>query len=175
MTKKRFTVWLSPPLALKFQQVAARAKGGKSGVVEDSLKAALEPESLPGVDAAWGRRLDDLNRSNSRIERDLAIVSETLGMLVRYLLTVTPPMPESEQEGARAMGRERLEVFTVEVGRRMKSDRRFAVEVLETIADADPDLFATLSSSGAPAEPKTDPAPEKSNGASAKLNGDNDE
>src|SRR5262249_45891651 len=163
MSKKRFTIWLSAPLALKFQQVAARAKGGKSGVVEDSLKTALEPESLPGVETTWGRRLDDLSRSNSRLERDVAIVSETLGMFIRYYLTATPPMPEGEQEGARAMGRKRFEVFIVEVGRRMKSDRRLVVEVLETIADTDPDLFGTLSSSGAPADPKTDAAPEKNN------------
>jgi hypothetical protein len=172
MTKKRFTIWLSPALASKFQQVAARAKGGKSAMVEDSLKVALEPESLPGVETAWGRRLEDLSRSNSRLERDVAIISETLGMYLRYYLTATPPMPQSEQEGARAMGRERFDVFVVEVGRRMTSDRRLTVEVLETIADTDPDLFATLSSSGAPADPKIDPAPEKSNGASK---GDTDE
>jgi hypothetical protein len=175
MTKRRFTIWLPPALALKFEQVAARAKGGKSAVVEDALKAALEPESLPGVEKAWGRRLDDTSRSNSRMERDLAIISETLGMLVRYLLTITPPMPESEHEGARAMGRERFTAFVVEVGRRMMSDRRLVAEVLETIAEADPDLFGTLSSSGAPADPKTDLAPEKMNGASAKPKGDSDE
>jgi hypothetical protein len=167
MSKKRFTIWLSPPLALKFERVAARAKGGKSGMVEDSLKAALEPELLPGVGTTWARHLEDVSRSNSRLERDVAIVSETLGMFVRYFLTVVPPMPQSDQEGARTMGRERFEVFIVEVGRRMMSDRRLIAEVLETIAVADPDLFGTLSSSGAPADPKTDAAPAKSNGASA--------
>ena len=177
MTKKRFTVWLPPPLASKFEQVAARAKGGKTAVIEDALKAALEPELLPGVDQTWGRRTEDISRSISRMERDQAIISETLGMFIRYFLTVTPPMPESQQEGARALGRERLEVFVVEVGRRMMSDRRLVAEVLEVIAQTDPDMFGTLSSSGAPADPKTDPGPEKSNGAShkPKLKGDNDE
>jgi len=162
MAKKRYTVWLSPPLAHKFEEVAARAKGGKSGVVEDTLKAALEPQSLPRLDDALARRLDKLSRIVAHMERDMAIISETLGLFVRYFLTVTPPMPESEQEPARLLGRERFAVFVVEVGRRMTSDRRLVAEVLESIAKNDPDLFGTLSSSGAAPTSGTDPAPEKS-------------
>jgi hypothetical protein len=172
MAKKRYTVWLSPPLALKFEDVAARAKGGKSGVVEDTLKAALEPQSLPRVDDALARRLDKLARIVSRLERDMAISTETLGLFVRYFLTVTPPMPESEQEPARALGRERFGVFVVEVGRRMSSDRRLVAEVLESIARNDPDLFGTLSSSGAGPARETSPPPEKSDDPAAKPPGD---
>src|SRR5262245_1237303 len=175
MAKKRYTIWLSPPLALKFEDVAARAKGGKSAVVEDTLKAALEPQSLPRLDDAMARRLDKLNRSVSHLERDMAISTETLGLFVRYFLTVTPPMPESEQEPARALGRERFGVFVVEVGRRMTSDRRLVAEVLETIARNCPDLFGTLSSSGKAPAAKTDPAPETSEDPAAKPPGEPDE
>jgi hypothetical protein len=167
MAKKRYTVWLSRPLAHKFEAVAARSKGGKSGVVEDALKAVLEPQLLPGVNDALARRFESLNRTVAQIERDMAITTETLGLFVRYFLTVTPPMPESEQEPARLLGRERFAVFVVEVGRRMTSDRRLVAEVLESIAKNDPDLFGTLSSSAA------GPAPEKSQDAAAQPAGDN--
>jgi hypothetical protein len=169
MAKKRYTIWLSRPLAHKFETVAARAKGGKSAVVEDTLKAVLEPQSLPGVDDALGRRLDNLNRTVAHIERDMAITTETLGLFVRYFLTITPPMPESEQEPARLLGRERFGVFVVEVGRRMTSDRRLVAEVLESIARNDPDLFGNLSS------PAAAPAPEKSEDAAAQPAGDTHE
>ena len=99
----------------------------------------------------------------------MAITTETLGLFVRYFLTITPPMPESEQEPARLLGRERFGVFVVEVGRRMTSDRRLVAEVLESIAKNDPDLFGTLSSSAA------GPAPEKSEGAAAQPAGDTHE
>jgi hypothetical protein len=167
MAKKRYTVWLSRPLAHKFEAVAARSKGGKSGVVEDALKAALEPQLLPGVNDALARRFESLNRTVAQIERDMAITTDTLGLFVRYFLTVTPPMPESEQEAARLLGRERFAVFVVEVGRRMTSDRRLVAEVLESIAKNDPDLFGTLSSSA------SGPAPEKSQDGAAQPAGDN--
>jgi len=160
MAKKRYTIWLSHPLAHKFEAVAARAKGGKSAVVEDTLKAVLEPQSLPGVDDALARRLDILNRTVTHIERDMAITTETLGLFVRYFLTITPPLPEGEQEPARLLGRERFEQFVAEVGRRLATDRRLVREVLESIASNEPDAFATrfYGASGDTAEKAADGA-----------------
>src|SRR6185295_1508839 len=163
MAKKRYTVWLSSQLGHKFEAVAARSKGGKSGLVEDALKAVLEPQLLPGVNEALARRFESLNRTVTQIARDMAIATETLGLFVRYFLTIMPPMPESQQEPARLLGRERFAVFVVEVGRRMTSDRRLVAEVLESIAKNDPDLFGTLSSSAA----------ERSQDAAAQPAGDN--
>src|SRR5215510_14748997 len=167
MRKKRFSVWLSRPLAHKFETIAARAKGGKSALVEDALKAVLEPEQLPGVQDALGRRLDNLIRTMAHIERDVAIATETLGLFVRYFLIITPPLPESEQEPARLLGRERFEVFVAEVGRRMAGDRRLVAEVMESLARNEPDLF------GSPSYPAAAPAPEKGEDATAQAAGDN--
>ena len=167
MRKKRFSVWLSRPLAHKFETIAARAKGGKSALVEDALKAVLEPEQLPGVQDALGRRLDNLNRTMAHIERDMAIATETLGLFVRYFLIITPPLPESEQEPARLLGRERFEVFVAEVARRMAGDRRLVAEVMESLARNEPDLF------GNPAHPAASAAPAKGADAAALATGDN--
>jgi hypothetical protein len=155
MLKRRYTVRLSRQLAHKFETIAGRAKGGKSALIEETLKALLEPQPLPGVEDALVRRLDNLNRTVAHIERDIAIVTETLGLFVRYFLIVTPPLPDSEQEPARLLGRERFEVFVAEVGRRMAGDRRLVAEVMESLARNEPDLFGTPSYAAA------GPAPEK--------------
>ncbi len=168
MAKKRYTVWLSRPLAHKFEAVAARSKGGKSGVVEDALKAVLEPQLLPGVNDALARRFESLNRTVARLERDMAITTETLGLFVRYFLTIMPPMPESEQEAARLLGRERFAVFVVEVGRRMTSDRRLVAEVLESRRRERPGPVRDAVFFG-----RRWPAPEKSQDGAAQPAGDN--
>ncbi len=143
MSKKRYTLYLSRPLARKFDEVARIRNGAKSALVEEALRESLEPKAMPGVEDGLARRLDDLNKAAKTVERDVAIVTETLALFVRYFLTVTPPLPMSEQEPARILGSERFEVFVAEIGRRLASDHRLVSEVLETIAMQNPDLFAT--------------------------------
>ena len=90
-----------------------------------------------------GRRLDELQPDRRAHRPRHAIVTETLALFVRYFLTITPPLPQSEQEPARLLGRERFEVFVAQIGRRLAADRRLVSEVLESIARNEPDLFAT--------------------------------
>jgi len=143
MKKKRYTLYLSRPLARKFDEVASVRNGAKSALVEEALKESLDPKPMPGIEDGLVRRLDDLNKASRTVERDVAIVTETLALFVRYFLTVTPPLPMREQEPARVLGAERFEVFVAEIGRRLASDHRLVSEVLETIALQNPDLFAT--------------------------------
>jgi hypothetical protein len=143
MRKKRYTLYLSRPLARKFDEVARIRNGAKSALFEDALKHSLEPRPLPGVADGLARRFDELNKSAKTVERDVAIVTETLALFVKYFLTITPPLPMSEQEPARLLGNERFEVFVAEIGRRLATDQRLVSEVLETIALQNPDLFAT--------------------------------
>jgi hypothetical protein len=148
MAKKRYTVYLSRPLARKFDLVAQQRQGAKSALVEEALRLTLEPQPQPGLEDGLARRLDELNRNVARIGRDTAIATETLALFVRYFLTITPPLPQSEQEPARLLGRERFEIFVAQVGRRLAGDQRLVSEVLESIANNEPDLFATASDDG---------------------------
>lgn len=143
MSKKRYTLYLSRPLARQFDLIAQQRNGAKSALVEEALRASLTPEQHPGVEEGLARRLDDLNRSVATIRRDVAIATETLALFVRYYLTITPPLPQSEQEPARLLGKERFQVFVAQIGRRLAGDQRLVSEVLETIAANEPDLFAT--------------------------------
>ena len=122
---------------------ANRRKGAKSALVEEALDQYLNPERRRMLDVATLRRMDRISGSVSIVARDVAIATETLSLFVRYFLTITPPLPQGEQDAARALGRQRFEVFVAQVGRRLASDHRLVSEVLESIAEHNPDLFAT--------------------------------
>src|SRR5262245_14526739 len=111
MRSKRYNIRLPRALANKLEGLAAGRREGKSALIEEALKLALEPRGRPGVEDARARRLDLLNRTVARIDRDMAITAETVALFVRCFLTITPPLPESEQEPARLLGRKRFEVF----------------------------------------------------------------
>ena len=143
MSKKRYTLYLSQPLARKFDETARLTNGAKSALVEEALRISLTPQHVPGVEDGLARRLNDLNRIAKTIERDVAIATETLSLFVRFFLTITPPLPADEQEPARLLGKERFQVFVAQIGRQLATDQRLVSEVLEIIATQQPDLFAT--------------------------------
>src|SRR5262245_48189833 len=145
MSKKRYTVYLSHPLARKFDLVAQQRNGAKSALVEEALRASLEPRQHEGLEDALARRLNEVSKALATVKRDVAIATETLALFVRYFLTITPPLPESEQEPARLLGKERFHVFVAQIGRRLAGDHRLVSEVLASIAQNEPDLFATAS------------------------------
>jgi predicted transcriptional regulator len=142
MSKKRYTLYLSRPLARKFDLLAQQRNGAKSALVEEALRASLEPRQHEGLDDGLARRLNELNKAVARQATDQNVATETLALLVRYFLTVMPPIPESDQESARLTGRRRFEIFLAEVGRRVAEGRRHAAEVLQSVPIDQPDLFA---------------------------------
>ena len=148
MKKKRYCLYLSRPLANKFEQVAMKRKRSKSAFLEDALRQVLEPEAHPGVEDTLLRRLDGMSRSNGALERELFVIGETLALLVRYFLTITPPLASSEQEAARLLGKERYQAFLTQIGRRIGANRRFAAEVLESVRMPASDLFANRQEQG---------------------------
>ncbi|MEQ1612092.1 MAG: CopG family transcriptional regulator [Hyphomicrobiaceae bacterium] len=142
-TKDRITLSLNPGTTKRLTLVANYRKGAKSALVEEALERYLNPEKRRLLDDAALRRLDMQSKSLSLIARDVAIATETLSLFVRYFLTITPPLPTPEQDSARALGRQRFEVFVAQVGRRLASDNRLVSEVLESITAHNPDLFST--------------------------------
>jgi predicted transcriptional regulator len=144
MAKKKYTLYLPVPLARKLDQVARDRHGAKSALVEEALRASLEPQQHAGIEDSLARRLDQISKALAALTRDQTVATETLALFVRYFLTATPPVPDSEQESARLVGRKRYEVLLAEVGRRVAEDRRLAAEVLQTIPIDRPDLFAAV-------------------------------
>ena len=143
MPKKRYALYLSRPLANRLELVARQRHGSKSALLEEALRKSLEPEQVPGVEEGLIRRLNELQRIVAIVARDQTVATETLALFVRYFLTVTPPLPEDDQEPARLIGRKRYDVFVAEVGKRVAENRRLASDVLETVSRHQPDLFTT--------------------------------
>jgi predicted transcriptional regulator len=144
MAKKKYTLYLPVPLARKLDLVARERHGAKSALVEEALRASFEPRQHAGIEDGLTRRLDQIGKTLAALARDQTVATETLALFVRYFLTTTPPVPDSEQDSARLTGRKRYEVLLAEVGRRVAEDRRLAAEVLQTIPVDQPDLFAAM-------------------------------
>ena len=153
--KKRYSVLLPHELAERFERVAGLRHGSKSAIVEEALDRRLNPEKYPFIGDALLRRLDEQSRSIATLKRDTVIIAEMVSLFVRYFLTITPPLGEREQQPARALGKERFQVFVAQIGRRLASDRRLVSEVLESIAVHNPDLLTTI---GDDMPPKVRPA-----------------
>ena len=139
--KPKLSVYLSDHVAERLALAARRPGANKSAIVDAALDRFLNPERDPSGDAALVRRLDRINRQLDRVDRDVGIVAETLALYVRYHLTMTPPLPLADREAARALGRDRFEMFVAQVGKRVASGNRLVAEVLERLTSGTPDLF----------------------------------
>ena len=168
--KKRYSILLPQELAERFERVAKLRHGAKSALAEEALDRRLNPEKYPLIDEALLRRLDEQAKSLATLKRDSAIIAEMLSLFVRYFLTVTPPLGEREQQPARALGKERFQVFVAQIGRRLASDRRLVSEVLASIDLHNPDLFAAATDDAA-LRPRPGTGTKPANVVSPKPNG----
>jgi hypothetical protein len=85
-----------------------------------------------------------------QLERDLRIVNETVALHARYHLTVTPPLPSSQQPAACALGLERFEAFAAQVGRRVHLGAPLMRETIDRLCATSPELFASDIAESAP-------------------------
>jgi len=144
--KPRINIYLEDHVAAQLTLLSKRPGLNKSRIVNDALDRFLNPERDETFEKAMLRRLDQMSKSQAKIERNESITSETLALFVRYFLTITPPLPQAEQASAHALGKERFEVFIAQVGRRLAQDQNLIAEVLERIVDNRPDLFTGAAS-----------------------------
>jgi hypothetical protein len=148
--KPKLSVYLSDNVAERLALAARRPGTNKSAIVDTALDRFLNPERDPNGDAALVRRLDRMSGQLDRVERDLSVTAETVALFVRYYLTITPPLPSGDQDAARALGRERFEMFVAQVGKQIGSGGRLVADVMQRISITNPDLFARSLEEGAP-------------------------
>jgi len=129
MSQARLNLFIQPEHAQRLAALAAREGVSKSAIVAAALAAWLSPEPGGQREATIARRLDRLSRQLERLERDQAILIETLALFVRYFLTVSTPIPEAHQEAARAQGRARFDQFVEQLGRHLARGRRLASDL----------------------------------------------
>ena len=174
--KLRHVVRLDDDLSRRLEQLAPGQ--AKSALVADALRAWFRRESslltAPAVDPVLRTRLDQDSRRLSRIERDLQITLETLGLFIRYQLSVTAPLPAAEHAAARALGRLRFKRFIDRVGRQAATGRSLHAILLakleqaaapETGPETGPQTAAAIGPDSGPADPDRDNAAAAAPGA----------
>ena len=137
MTRARLNIFIEPDHAKRLDQVAAHKGVSKSAVVAAALASFLSPDGEDQREAAIAKRLDRLSRQFDRLERDQNVLIETTALYVRYFLTVSIPVPEGQQEAARAQGRARYTQFIEQLARHIQRGRSLVREVHEDIGPAE--------------------------------------
>jgi hypothetical protein len=118
----RYQLFLPRPLAERFEALAAAPGGSKSRLLAAAVEAWLDRKGYDALEQRFALRLDRISNHLARIERNGHVELESLALFVRYMLTVTPPVAESD-EAARALGRDRFAAFVERVGRQLAAGR----------------------------------------------------
>lgn len=139
MSRARLNIFIEPDHAKRLEQVAAHQGVSKSAVIAAAISSFLSPETAERREAMVVHRLDSLSRQFERLERDQNILVETVALYVRYFLTVSIPVPEGQQEAARAQGRARYAQFVEQLGRHIQQGRSLVRDLqADVAADATP-------------------------------------
>jgi hypothetical protein len=131
--RNRLNIYLSPELLQQIADLASRKKLSQSAIIQAAVTSFLSPDGADRREAAFTRRLDLLTRQIQRLERNAGVTMETLAMFVRFLLTVTPPLPLDDQAALQAKGRERYEGFVEALGRRLQKGQSFLNEIPDDV------------------------------------------
>ena len=122
-TKVRHQLFLASDVSEKLVALARKPGASKSAILSDAVIAWLNRRGAHELDERFSQRLNRISAQLNRIERDGQVLLESLGLFVRYQLTVTAPLPEPE-EAARAVGRDRFQAFVDQVGRQIAGGGR---------------------------------------------------
>ena len=129
MAKPRVNIRLSYELHRTLEQMTLAPGVTKSAIVEDALRAYLDPDRLGGRDDAILRRIDALDLRQNAIERDAALCLETLGQFVLYWLIRTDPLPDGERDAAHRLGQRRFDYFIEQVAQKVGASEGLSARV----------------------------------------------
>lgn len=135
--KAQISVYLDAEVMAMLGDYASRRDQPMSMIAEAAIASFLSPDAAERREAAIARRLDQLDRRMSRLERDTGISVETLAVFVRFWLNTTPALPEPAVEAARAKAAERYEAFITALGRRLAKGPALRQEIAEDVAGDD--------------------------------------
>lgn len=134
--KAQISVYLEPDVMTMLSDYAARREQPMSLIVEAAVASFLSPDDAERREALITRRLDQIDRRMTRLERDVSISVETLAVFVRFWLTTTPALPEPAAQAARAKAGERYEAFVSALGRRLAQGPKLRQEISEDVTNS---------------------------------------
>jgi predicted transcriptional regulator len=133
-TKTPFSVYLDPDVMQALAAYADRRGKSRSLVAEAAIASFLSPDADEQREAAIAKRLDRLDRRQTRLERDVGISVEMIALFVRFWLSNTPPPPEAERAVLRRQGGDRYDAFIEALGRRLAKGPKVRQEIGEDIS-----------------------------------------
>jgi len=134
--KTKVTAYLDPDVMLALAQFAARRDQSQSMIAEAAIASFLSPDDAERREAIVARRLDQIDRRMTRLERDLGIAVESLAVFIRFWLTTTPALPEPAAQAARAKAGERYEAFITALGQRLAKGPKLRQEISDDVNPA---------------------------------------
>jgi len=140
MKKPRLHIYLDADLHKKVRQRAKQLNVPLSHIGHAAIASFVTADE-DKREATILRRLDRMTRQHGKLERDLTVISEALALFIQYQLAITPPIPVSDQAGAKAKGRERFEQFTSRLARRLAEGKSIVQDVIDEISPREEDFF----------------------------------
>ena len=135
--KQRLSVYLDPAVMNRLAEHAARRDHSQSLVAEAAIESFLSPDAAERQEAAITKRLDQLDRRMTRLERDVGIAVESLAVFIKYWVSTTPTLPEPAAQAARAKAGERYDQFVTALGRRLAKGPKLRQEISEDMNDSE--------------------------------------
>ncbi|MDH0367846.1 CopG family transcriptional regulator [Brucella anthropi] len=135
--KSKVTIYLDPDVTIALADFAARRDRSQSMIAEAAIASFLSPDDAERREAVVVKRLDQLDRRMTRLERDVGIAVESLAVFIRFWLMTTPALPEPAAKAAKAKSAERYEAFITALGRRLAQGPKLRQEISEDVAGSD--------------------------------------
>ena len=122
--RRRINVFVAPEVGTQLVEISQKNRRTQSDIVEAALLSLFSPDSVDRREAAITRRLDRQARQLEALYQELIVATESLALFIRYFMSVTPALPESQKTAARTKGAERFAAFTENLGRRLGEGKR---------------------------------------------------
>lgn len=129
--KSQISVYLDPAIMTMLADHAARRDQSQSMIAEAAIASFLSPDAAERREAVIAKRLDQLDRRMTRLERDSGIAVESLAVFIKFWLATTPALPEPAAQAARAKAAERYDQFVTALGRRLAKGPKLRQEISE--------------------------------------------
>lgn len=108
MSRCKITAYVTPDIAETLKRVAAIDDRSVSDIVEDAIVQKLMAADRGAQQAAIIASLGQVTRRLTAVERNLETQFELSAQSTRFLLSVTPDIPEADRASWSARGRDRL-------------------------------------------------------------------
>lgn len=108
MSRSKITAYVTPDIAETLKRVAAIEDRSVSDIVEGAITHKLMAADRGAEQAAIIASLNQIARRLTAVERNLETTFELNAQATRFLLSVTPEIPEADRTGWSVRGRDRL-------------------------------------------------------------------